>query len=217
MVDLARKIRRSDGTPFSPGGRFLQQKSPPPREAAGRRTGSFCLFPYGAMVAKVILPIWKRNHSMRLTKQSNYAVRILMYCAANTEELSKVTTIAQVYDVSEYFLFKILKPLVDNGYVATERGRAGGIRLAKPANEMRLGEVIRATEDKFIMAECFEEGADCPLLSSCAFNSALTEALGAFFTVLDSYTIADLVENKSRVRELLGMFGLNEAGQVADA
>ena len=153
---------------------------------------------------------------MRLTKQSNYAVRILMYCAANTEQLSKITTIAQVYDVSEYFLFKILKPLVDNGYVVTERGRSGGIRLAKPASEMQLGAVIRATEDKFIMAECFEEGADCPLLSSCAFNSALTEALGAFFTVLDSYTIADLVENKTRVRELLGMFGLDEAGQVAE-
>lgn len=148
---------------------------------------------------------------MRLTKQSNYAVRILMYCAANSDELSKVAIIAKVYDVSEYFLFKILQPLVDKGYVETVRGRSGGIRIAKPADTITLGEVIRAAEDKFVMAECFEDDTTtCPLLSSCAFNAALSEALGAFFNVLDSYTIEDLVSNKSRVQELLGMFGLKE-------
>ncbi|MEP2943518.1 MAG: iron-responsive transcriptional regulator RirA [Hyphomicrobiales bacterium] len=152
---------------------------------------------------------------MRLTKQANYAVRILMYCAANADGLSKVATIAKVYDVSEYFLFKILQPLVESGYIETVRGRSGGIRMAKSAADITLGEVIRAAEDKFIMAECFEEDAtSCPLLSSCAFNSALSEALGAFFKVLDSYTIEDLVVNKSRVRELLGMFGMEE-GEVA--
>lgn len=146
---------------------------------------------------------------MRLTKQANYAVRILMYCAANNDDLSKVSTIAKVYDVSEYFLFKILQPLVEKGYIETVRGRAGGIRLAKASADITLGEVIRTAEDKFIMAECFEDDATtCPLLSSCAFNAALSEALGAFFKVLDSYTIEDLVVNKKRVRELLGMFGI---------
>lgn len=148
---------------------------------------------------------------MRLTKQANYAVRILMYCAANTDGLSKVATIAKVYDVSEYFLFKILQPLVEKGYVETVRGRSGGIRLAKAADAITLGEVIRAAEDKFVMAECFEDDVtSCPLLSSCSFNAALSEALAAFFAVLDSYTIEDLVVNKSRVQELLGMFGLDE-------
>jgi len=154
---------------------------------------------------------------MRLTKQANYAVRILMYCAANNDELSKVATIAKVYDVSEYFLFKILQPLVEQGYLETVRGRAGGIRMAKPAADITLGEVIRAAEDKFIMADCFDDDVvSCPLLSSCAFNSALSEALAAFFAVLDSYTIEDLVVNRKRVRELLGMFGI-EGGQTASA
>lgn len=148
---------------------------------------------------------------MRLTKQSNYAVRIMMYCAANNKSLSKVTEIAKIYDISDYFLFKVMKPLVDQGYIHTERGRAGGIKLTKPAADITLGEVIRATEDKFVMAECFEDDADCPLLFSCGFNSALTAALAAFFKVLDSYTIADLVENKTRVQELLGMFGMEDA------
>ncbi|MEM8838288.1 MAG: iron-responsive transcriptional regulator RirA [Pseudomonadota bacterium] len=142
---------------------------------------------------------------MRLTKQSNYAVRILMYCATNDDQLSKVATIAKVYDVSEYFLFKILQPLVERGYIETVRGRSGGIRLAKPAKDITLGEIIRTAEDKFIMAECFEDDTNCPLLSACSFNSALSEALSAFFAVLDSYTIADLVKNRSRIQELLGM------------
>ncbi len=154
---------------------------------------------------------------MRLTKQSNYAVRILMYCAANEGELSKVATIAKVYDVSEYFLFKILQPLVEGGYIETVRGRFGGIRMAKPASEISLGEVIRAAEDKFVMAECFDdEEATCPLVDACAFNSALAEALGAFFNVLDSYTIEDLVVNRKNVRELLGLFGL-EGEELAKA
>ncbi|MBA4783885.1 MAG: iron-responsive transcriptional regulator RirA [Rhizobiales bacterium] len=148
---------------------------------------------------------------MRLTRQANYAVRILMYCAANPNELSKVATIARVYDVSEFFLFKILQPLVEKGYVETVRGRSGGIRMARPASSITLGEVIRTAEEKFIMAECFEDDATtCPLMSSCAFNSALSEALAAFFKVLDSYTIEDLTINKSRVRELLGLFGVTE-------
>lgn len=147
---------------------------------------------------------------MRLTKQSNYAVRILMYCAASNEPLDKVAAIAEVYGVSEYFLFKILQPLVDKGYIETVRGRAGGIRLGKEPGDITLGEVIRAAEDKFIMAECFEEDEPtCPLVNACALNSALSEALGAFFQVLDSYTIGDLVANRLKIQEMLGIFAVD--------
>ena len=60
---------------------------------------------------------------MRLTKQTNYAIRILMYCAANVNSLSQVSEVAKAYDVSELFLFKILKILVKNELVKTVRGR----------------------------------------------------------------------------------------------
>ncbi len=93
---------------------------------------------------------------MRLTRQTNYAVRMLMYCAANTDGLSRVPDIARSYSVSELFLFKILQPLVAGGFVQTVRGRNGGIRLAKPAGEITLLDIVRTTEDNFAMAECFE-------------------------------------------------------------
>ncbi len=143
---------------------------------------------------------------MRLTRQTNYAVRMLMYCATNTNELSRVPDIARSYAVSELFLFKILQPLVSSGLISTVRGRNGGIRLAKPATEISLLDVIKVTEDNFSMAECFDsDNADCPLINSCAFNSALREALDAFFAVLAKYSIDDLVSARTDISALLGL------------
>lgn len=143
---------------------------------------------------------------MRLTRQTNYAIRILMYCGANQGRLSRIPEIASAYGVSELFLFKILQPLVEHGMVETVRGRNGGVRLGKPASDITLFDVVRVTEDNFAMAECFEKDAtDCPLVDSCALNEALRKALGAFFEVLESYTIENLVESKSNVRSLLGI------------
>ena len=141
---------------------------------------------------------------MRLTRQTNYAIRILMYCAANDGQLSRIPEIAAAYSVSELFLFKILQPLVEAGLVQTVRGRNGGVRLGRPAQNINLFDVVRVTEESFAMAECFENDAtECPLIDSCGLNSALREALGAFFEVLAKHTIADLVRNRSSVRDLL--------------
>jgi len=146
---------------------------------------------------------------MRLTRQTNYAIRILMYCAANDTRLSRIPEIAAAYSVSELFLFKILQPLVENRLVETVRGRNGGVRLAKPAADITLFDVVRVTEENFAMAECFENDAtDCPLVDSCALNAALREALGAFFEVLQSHTIADLVRERPAMRNRLGIDAL---------
>ena len=149
---------------------------------------------------------------MRLTKQTNYAIRIMMYCAANPAGLSQIPEIAKAYGLSELFLFKILKPLTKNGLIVSVRGRNGGVKLTRAPEEIRLSEVVRVTEDNFEMAECFgAEGADCPLVDSCELNSALREALGAFFAVLDKYTIADLDINRHRIDRLLGLDVVNQA------
>jgi|SRR5690606_7396124 Rrf2 family iron-responsive transcriptional regulator len=142
---------------------------------------------------------------MRLTRQTNYAIRILMYCAANDGKLSRIPAIAEAYALSDLFLFKILQPLVQAGFVETVRGRNGGIRLAKPASEITLFDVVRVTEDSFSMAECFDGGADCPLVNECSLNEALRKALGAFFEVLAGYTIEDLVASQPNTRSLLGI------------
>jgi Rrf2 family iron-responsive transcriptional regulator len=144
---------------------------------------------------------------MRLTKQTNYAVRMLMYCAANTDQLSRIPEIAKAYGVSELFLFKILQPLNKAGLVETVRGRNGGVRLGRPAEKITLFDVVKVTEDSFAMAECFEDDGDvdCPLIDSCGLNSALRRALNAFFDVLSEYTIDDLVKARPQINFLLGI------------
>ena len=150
-------------------------------------------------------PVMPRNVHVRLTRQSNYAIRTLVYCAVNEPGLSRVAEIARAYGISELFLFKLIKPLVENGLLQTVRGRHGGIRLGKPADKITLLDTIRLTEENFALAECFEDGADCPLIGECDLNGALREALGAFFEVLSRHTIADLASKKRSIRERLGI------------
>ncbi|MFN3635932.1 MAG: iron-responsive transcriptional regulator RirA, partial [Rhizobium rhizophilum] len=140
-------------------------------------------------------------------KQTNYAVRMLMYCAANSDQLSRIPEIAKAYGVSELFLFKILQPLNKAGLVETVRGRNGGVRLGRPAEKITLFDVVKVTEDSFAMAECFEDDGDvdCPLIDSCGLNSALRRALNAFFDVLSEYTIDDLVKARPQINFLLGI------------
>jgi Rrf2 family iron-responsive transcriptional regulator len=143
---------------------------------------------------------------MRLTKQTNYAVRIMMYCAANGTKLSRIPEIARAYNVSELFLFKILQPLHKAGLVETLRGRNGGVRLGRASDKITLLDVVRVSEESFSMAECFDENAtDCPLIDSCGLNSALRKALNAFFDVLSQYTIDDLVKARPQIHFLLGL------------
>jgi len=144
---------------------------------------------------------------MRLTRQSTYAIRTLIYCAVNDPGLSRIADIAKAHSISELFLFKLIKPLVEAGLIETVRGRKGGIRLGRPAAEITLLDTIKLTEDSFAMAECFEGGSDviCPLADNCDLNGALREALNAFFDVLDGYTIADLSDKRLSLRQRLGL------------
>lgn len=152
---------------------------------------------------------------MRLTRQSSYAIRTLVYCAVNAPELSRVADIAKAHSISELFLFKLIKPLVEAGLIETVRGRHGGIRLGRPADKITLLDCVRLTEENFAMAECFEGGdVNCPLVLGCDLNAALGEALQAFFDVLEGYTIADLAGKRRFIRMKLGL-GLDQPEALA--
>jgi len=143
---------------------------------------------------------------MRLTKQSNYAVRALMYCAANRTGLSRIRDIGTAFGVSEMFLFKILVPVGRSGLLETVRGRNGGVRLGAPANEIRIMDVLRVTEEDFDLTDCGREKcAHCPLGAGCPYETALGEAMRAFAQVLESYTIADLVADTEGIAKALGI------------
>lgn len=154
---------------------------------------------------------------MRLTQQTSYSIRILLYCAANPGSNSRIKDIASTYSISELHLFKIMHVLVESGFVETIRGRNGGIRLARSATEISIGDVVRATESNFFLTDCFDTtNRDCPLVDSCGVNKILSEALRAFFSVLDSYTIADVAKDGNQLRGLLDL-GIEGMHPIATA
>ncbi|WP_319484386.1 Rrf2 family transcriptional regulator [uncultured Cohaesibacter sp.] len=143
---------------------------------------------------------------MRLTQHSNYAMRLLMYCALKPEHTVRLAEIAGAYDISGHHLNKIAQRLVHIGAIQAIRGRNGGIRLAKDPKDINIGEIIRQTEENMIIVECFsEETNTCPLISQCKFRMLLQDALAAFLKVLDAYTLADMVSHPDCLKPLLGM------------
>lgn len=131
---------------------------------------------------------------MRLTQQTIYSIQTLMYCARNQAGPSRIRDIARAYRISELHLFKIMHVLVSHGLIETLRGRNGGIRIGRPAQEITLGEVVRATEGSFQLSDCPGPGLhDCPIGAACGLNHALDQALAAFFATLDRYSVADIV------------------------
>jgi Rrf2 family nitric oxide-sensitive transcriptional repressor len=136
---------------------------------------------------------------MRLTTYSDYSMRVLLYLGARKDQLCSVAEIARAYGISQNHLTKVVHGLGKSGFVASVRGRSGGIRLAKPADQIVLGAVMRETEDDFDLVDC----GHCALSGACGLACALDEATAAFLAVLDSYTLADLL---GRRRQMLSLF-----------
>jgi Rrf2 family nitric oxide-sensitive transcriptional repressor len=140
---------------------------------------------------------------MRLTRYSDYALRVLMHLAARPDRLASIGEIARTYKISHNHLMKVVHDLRKEGFVAAVRGRSGGIRLARKPEEITVGEVIRHTEGGFDLVDC----GSCVIAPACALTGALHEALCAFMAVLDSYSLADLVaERTNGLRELIASF-----------
>jgi Rrf2 family transcriptional regulator, nitric oxide-sensitive transcriptional repressor len=142
---------------------------------------------------------------MRLTSFTDYTLRTLIYLALQPDTLVTIADIAKAYDISANHLMKVVHKLATAGDVATIRGQRGGLRLARPASEINIGEVVRRTEPDLALAPCFDTEARCIIQEGCVLQHALSDALGAFLAVLDGYTLADLVEPHRALVELLRM------------
>ena len=142
---------------------------------------------------------------MRLTQYSDYALRVLIHAALKDGAFCTVNEIATAYGISRNHLMKVVQGLARLGYVETARGKNGGLRLAQAAESIRLGKLIRETEGDFALVECMGPANGCPIHTCCAAPSMLDEALSAFISVLDRYTLADVVQREAPLRAALGI------------
>lgn len=132
---------------------------------------------------------------MRLTLYTDFSLRVLIYLAGREEQLVTISEMADFYKISRNHLVKVVHQLGLNGYILTTRGRHGGIRLARPAQQIPIGEVVRSTEPDFDLLECFNPATDkCVISRSCSLKGVLFNAQAGFLDVLDGYTLADIAK-----------------------
>ncbi|TDE39566.1 RrF2 family transcriptional regulator [Antarcticimicrobium sediminis] len=141
---------------------------------------------------------------MRITKRTNIAIRLLMYCATHPERLVTKAEIAESCNVSENHLAQVINQLGQLRYLRTQRGRNGGMSLAMPAETIRIGEVFRLLEGGLPLAECFADTDNtCPLVSACRLRVALVDAAQAFYESLDEVTLDALICDNLDLLKLL--------------
>jgi Rrf2 family nitric oxide-sensitive transcriptional repressor len=135
---------------------------------------------------------------MHLTRHTDFALRVLIYLGLRPGRLASIREIALAYGISENHLVKVVHGLGQAGFIETLRGRGGGLRLARPAEAIRVGDVVRRTEEDMALVDCFAPAhgtpRGCAIGGCCRLQATLEEALRAFMAVLDRTTLADLLE-----------------------
>lgn len=155
---------------------------------------------------------------MQLTYFSDYALRIALYLAMNDDRLVSAEEISAAYGVSRNHLVKVVQLLARIGVVTTVRGRAGGLRLAVPPAEINIGRVVRATEGRLDLVECFDPTTNtCPIAPACGLKRTLKEARAAFLRELDAHTLAEYLPRRAQLVSLWSRAGKSAAGASTSA
>jgi len=136
---------------------------------------------------------------MRLTQYTDYSLRVLLYLAHKKDEMVTINELADFYKISRNHLVKVVHNLGIKGYLHTTRGKNGGLRLARPAHEIVIGDVVRKVEPDFELLECFNRSTDhCVITKTCGLKSVLISARDDFLSTLDLYTVADAVKGMNK-------------------
>ncbi len=139
---------------------------------------------------------------MQLTHYTDYGLRILMYlCVLPSGRSASIDEVSNVFGLSRNHVNKIVHQLGREGFVATQRGKGGGIRLGQKPEDIRLGMVVRKLETNLQAVNC-EAPVQCALLPVCHLRGVLAQAMAAFLDECDRYTLADVVTKDQIIKVL---------------
>ncbi|AXI46505.1 Rrf2 family transcriptional regulator [Sulfitobacter sp. SK012] len=129
---------------------------------------------------------------MRLTTFTDFGLRALMRIASDPDRAWSTTAIADEFGISRHHLTKVIAVLANEGILKTRRGGGGGAMLARPADRIRVGDLVRLLEKDQALVECYKgSGNACTITPVCKLKGFLGAAETAFLTSLDAYTLAD--------------------------
>jgi len=145
---------------------------------------------------------------MRLSKKGEYAVRALteigFESVSRPNSLIQISTVAQRTNIPEKFLEQILLALRNGGVLKSKRGVEGGYSLAKPPEEITLGEVIRLLDGPLAPIPCVSvtayEPCSCPDEASCGLHIAMRQVRDAIAAILDNYKLSRVIQEVQKQR-----------------
>lgn len=142
---------------------------------------------------------------MRLTRQADYTLRLLIHLAVHPEGTATIKEISDGFGISRNHLMKVANLATRAGYAEGVRGRAGGLKLAKSPRDLNVGQILRTVES-WELVECFQGPSNhCRIARSCGLQNMLKEATDAFLTVLDGYSLEDVIRRKPALIRVLGL------------
>ncbi len=140
---------------------------------------------------------------MQLTHYTDYGLRVLIFLSIQSEERRvTISRIADCFQIPRNHLVKVVHQLGKLNYIQTTRGKTGGLRLARAADQIRIGDVVQKMEFNLDIINC-DQPTSCPILRECQLKNILSQAADAFMNVLNQYTIADLQNAPDNLKYLL--------------
>jgi Rrf2 family transcriptional regulator, nitric oxide-sensitive transcriptional repressor len=141
---------------------------------------------------------------MKLTLFTDYSFRLLIMAGISHPNLVTIPQTAMRYRISRHHLTKVANELVRGGYLEAVRGRNGGLRLARPLSSVKVSDIVRFCEGNPPLVECFDKETNtCPITPHCTLKTILYSAENAFYAVLSSHTLADLIAHKGELQIIL--------------
>lgn len=138
---------------------------------------------------------------MTLTKKGEYALRAMIQLGlarALSREIVPVSELAQSNRLPLKFVERILLELREAGYVETQRGKLGGYMLAKPMDQIRMGELVRLIDGRLAPIACASETeyarCSCPDEDHCGLRMLMIDVRNAISNILDRHTLAEVVD-----------------------
>ena len=139
---------------------------------------------------------------MQIDKYTDFGLRILIILAINAPQRVSARRIADIFDISEHHLAKVGSDLARGGFIFSERGRTGGLTLARDPRDINIGAVMRYLKGKTPVVECFGSGSRCCIIPACGLRAPLQKAQEMFYQCLDAYSLQDIVQDKEGLRRL---------------
>lgn len=138
---------------------------------------------------------------MHLTKFTDNSLRVLIYVSGNVGRKVNISEVAEMCAIPRNHLTKVIHTMATKGLLTTTRGKGGGITMARPADQVKVGDVIRAMEGTAEIINC--DTPKCPLVRMCELRSILRKGQNAFLATLDEYTVADLTASPEQFFKLM--------------